>query len=232
MGFTDMKENRLKFSMPDPDALAHDIARQAGYRSVDHAGTDVMDEVITVCEDVFRIIHPEYVFDKTSLDSWEDGTIYGEGITIRSGNWSALLSCMESPEIICSFAVTLGKDIDREIAVNQDLFMLHAYLLDVAGSVLAEHFADQAEQHISGILDGYGYQSTKRFSPGYCDWELKDGQTNIFGFLKPDSIGLRIDSSGLMIPKKSISAAIIGAHVIPHKTPCRFCESECDYRRG
>jgi hypothetical protein len=227
-----MKENGFELSTPHLETLVYDAVRQIGYSSVSQAGGDIVEKLTNACEDVFNLIHPAYVFERTPLYSWKDGVIYGEDITIRSGKWSSLLSYMDNPEIIYFFAVTLGGDIDRVISEKQDDFMLQAYLLDVAGSVLAEYFAEQIDRYISEILESQGYQSTARFSPGYCDWELKDGQENIFKFLRPDAIGLTINSSGLMIPKKSVSAAMIGAQAIPYKTPCRFCKNECDYRRA
>lgn len=227
-----MEKNGFELSPPRLDTLIYNTVRQIGYASVDHAGTDIVKKLTIACEDVLNLIRPAYVFEGTPLDSWNDGVIYGENVTIRSGKWSALLSFMNNPNIIYCFAVTLGKDIDREISLKQGDLMLHAYLLDVAGSVLAEHFAEQVDRHISEMLMSEGYQSTARFSPGYCDWELREGQNNIFKFLRPDAIGLKINSSGLMIPRKSVSAAMIGAQAIPYKTPCRFCNNECDYRRA
>jgi hypothetical protein len=227
-----MKENGFELSLPRLDTLVYDAVRQIGYTSVDHAGTGIVKKLTIACEDVLNLIRPAYVFDGTPLDSWNDGVISGENVTIRSVKWSTLLSFMDNPKTIYCFAITLGRDIDKEISLKQDDFMLHAYLLDVAGSVLAEHFAEQMDWYISEMLMSKGYQSTARFSPGYCDWELKEGQKNIFKFLRPDAIGLRINSSGLMIPRKSVSAAMIGARTIPYKTPCRFCKKECDYKRA
>ena len=38
--------------------------------------------------------------------------------------------------------------------------------------------------------------------------------------------------AGMMIPQKSISAALIGAREVPLRYPCPFCAKEdCPYRR-
>jgi hypothetical protein len=227
----DMKEKTFRLSLPDLDTLLHNVVREIGYDSEEQAGEDMVGKIVTACEDALRLSRPAYVFDKTSLHSLEKGIIRGEDVSIGSVNWAKLVSSMDDPGIIYFFAVTIGEDIDREISIHQDDFMLHAYLMDVAGSVLAEHCADEVNGYLSDILDKNGYETTARFSPGYCDWELKDGQTNLFKFLNTDSIGLRINSSGLMIPRKSVSAALIGARKIPYTTPCRFCKNICEYRR-
>jgi hypothetical protein len=91
---------------------------------------------------------------------------------------------------------------------------------------------DQLDRHISGSLGAEGYETTARFSPGYCDWDVGQGQEELFRFLEPESLGVRRTSAGMMIPQKSISAALIGAREVPLRYPCPFCAKEdCPYRR-
>ena len=105
-------------------------------------------------------------------------------------------------------------------------------LLDAVGSVLVEWMADRLESHIAGILLDQGLQATGRFSPGYCDWEIQDGQKEIFRCLTPETLGVECTSSGMMVPRKSISACMLGAQEVANRYPCVFCaRSDCEYRR-
>jgi cobalamin-dependent methionine synthase I len=134
--------------------------------------------------------------------------------------------------VICRFVVTLGKELDEQIRQTQEASMFSAYLLDAVGSVLAECLADQMESSLAGILRGEGLQATGRFSPGYCDWEIRDGQAAIFGGLQPETIGVTCTSSGMMFPRKSISACMLGAAEVVQRYPCGFCSrGGCEYRR-
>jgi cobalamin-dependent methionine synthase I len=139
---------------------------------------------------------------------------------------------LKEPEVLCLFVVTSGKDLEMEINENQEESLFRAYLLDAVGSVVAESLADQVERQVSALLGAQGYQTTARFSPGYCDWELGEGQEALFRFLKPESVGVRRTPAGMMIPQKSISGALVGAREVSWRSPCAFCPTEdCPYRR-
>ena len=108
---------------------------------------------------------------------------------------------------------------------------------DLSGPALVqavtERLTDQLDQHVSGWLGAKGCQTTGRFSPGYCDWDLSEGQEALFRFLAPESVGVRRTSAGMMIPQKSISAALVGAREVSLRYPCPFCaKGDCPYRRA
>ncbi len=57
--------------------------------------------------------------------------------------------------------------------------------------------------------DKFGKNSALlRYSPGYCGWHIT-GQKKLFEELKPESIGITLNSSYLMQPIKSISGVMI-----------------------
>jgi len=49
----------------------------------------------------------------------------------------------------------------------------------------------------------------------------------------PERVGVTCTASGMMVPRKSISACMLGAREVPNRYPCVFCaRSGCTYRRG
>jgi cobalamin-dependent methionine synthase I len=54
-----------------------------------------------------------------------------------------------------------------------------------------------------------GLQPTKRYAPGYGDWELSS-QTALLSLVDAGRIGIRLTGDFLMIPAKSISGVIGG----------------------
>jgi cobalamin-dependent methionine synthase I len=146
--------------------------------------------------------------------------------------WAHLVKSLKDPEMICGFVVTSGQALEDAISRRQEESLFHAYLLDAVGSVVTERLTDQLDQHVSGLLGARGYETTARFSPGYCDWELQGGQKAMFRFLQPESVGVNITSAGMMIPQKSISAVLVGAREVSLRSPCSFCaKGDCPYRR-
>ncbi|RLC28548.1 MAG: hypothetical protein DRH32_08850, partial [Deltaproteobacteria bacterium] len=158
--------------------------------------------------------------------------IYGNGVCLATVNWTRLAARMSGIEEFFCFALTLGEKIDREIKRLEGDEMLEALVLDAAASTLAEIYADQAQMIIERSCREQGLSASARFSPGYCDWPLADGQRSLFPFLQPESIGVSLSDSCLMTPRKTITAVIIAARQMPAKAPCFMCARECPHRRA
>lgn len=228
-----MKPERFELSLPSAEDLFPDVIRLVGYPSPEALGEDVRIEIERTIARCLEIVRPACRHDTTPFLRLERDLLVGREVRIRSLRWVHLMKRLRNPEVICCLVVTTGQELEQAINEDQKDSLFHAYLLDSVGSVVTERLADQLEQHISVRLGAEGYQTTARFSPGYCDWELSEGQKMLFRFLKPESIGVRRTTAGMMIPQKSISAALVGAREVPLRTPCPFCPKEdCPYRRG
>ena len=215
----------------DVETLSSLVCERIGY-SPDSVSEQIHSKVMEIIQKGLNAVGLEFLVRTTAIDGRCRGRIDAEAITIDSKKWSALLSKMESPDFLCCFMLTLGKQIDivYENFTQKDLF--DQFVLDAFGAVMVEKAADQMEASIGKQLRKNHYECSRRFSPGYCDWELKSGQETICRFLEPEKIGVRCMSSGTMIPVKSVSAAMVVARHVPWTVPCRFCrEIKCPYRR-
>lgn len=126
-----------------------------------------------------------------------------------------------------------------------------ALLLDACGSAAAEEAADRASAAIVATLAAKSEESASaarsepsreeraaavscRISPGYGSWKLSS-QVDLFARLPHREIGLRLEESMLMTPRKSISFAMwLGADARPVAglSGCARCELEtCRYRK-
>ena len=227
-----MKDPAFQFFKPSGSDLLPGVIRQAGYPSPDVVGDEVLAEIrrnIRVARDR---VQGDGRYRIQPLTGCRPGLLWGSDLRVRSARWAHLAERLPEPRMLCSLVVTLGDELDREIARAQEASLFTAFLLDAAGSVLAEQLADQMEAHIAGVLADRGLQATGRFSPGYCDWEIRRGQEAIFGSLRPEGMGVTSSVSGMMTPRKSISACMLGAGEVVHRYPCVFCpRSDCEYRR-
>lgn len=227
-----MNADEFALSLPLGEEILPAVIQQVGYPSPKELTDEIRSEIERAVEQGLNKARPACLHKITPLVRLDKGLIAGRDVQIRSVRWAQLAKSLAEPEVLCCFVVTCGQELEEAINEAQKGSLFHAYLLDSVGSVLAERLTDQLEQYVSALLGTKGYQTTARFSPGYCDWELHEGQETLFRFLKPESIGVTRTSAGMMIPQKSISAVLIGARGVPLRSPCRFCpKDECPYRR-
>lgn len=105
---------------------------------------------------------------------------------------------------ICTIGSTLEEESGRLIKENE---MLRGLVLDALGSEAVEQVALQSEKVISQESEKLNLWPSKRFSPGFGKWDIREQQF-IFQMLPAHNIGVRINESCMMIPRKSISFRI------------------------
>ncbi len=130
------------------------------------------------------------------------------------------------------FAVTLGPDVD-DILHNPDLTTGDRLVLDTVASVAVESCMDTLHTRLyyEALPE---YIVTHRYSPGYCDWHVSQ-QKHVFRFLSTDRIGLTLNESCLMNPRKSITAVLgVGEEDVIREegNACLSCgKTRCPFRR-
>jgi len=136
--------------------------------------------------------------------------------------------CKGELSVVCMLT-TLGDEFERVI---QRLDQLSAqYTVDAFGSEMVEEITDLLELEWKKRIRTDGLCSTRRFSPGYCDWDLV-GQDMIFSALDASRISVKLNEYHVIIPSKSISAVAVIAREVPDETPCAFCRKQnCIWRR-
>lgn len=103
---------------------------------------------------------------------------------------------------------TIGLQLESESA---DLMkcgeMMSALILDAIGSEAVEHVARQADRAICEKARLMNLWPSKRYSPGYRSWDIKE-QHFVFQMMPGKDIGVTLNESCMMIPRKSISFRI------------------------
>ena len=114
-------------------------------------------------------------------------------------------------------------------------------IMDSAATTFVERTCDYVQEIIEKEVEKSGKYITMRYSPGYGDLPLECGKEILNILQSQNKIGLTTSSSGLMIPRKSVSA-IIGIYdsskdkdnkVKKGKKSCLECPNynNCIYRR-
>jgi len=133
---------------------------------------------------------------------------------------------------ICTIGPSLEKNVS---ALMKEGSLLEGVVLDALGSEAAEEVANYANTEICREISQLRLFPSRRFSPGYGKWDIEE-QRLIFSLLPGESIGVQLNPSCMMVPRKSISFAV---NLLPHpdprlkKSPCHFCQlPNCPYKKN
>lgn len=132
-----------------------------------------------------------------------------------------LEGCME----MAVMAATLGAEVDRMIRVAQVRDMAEALILDCGASVLVEQVCDRLESRIQQEVETF---LTGRYSPGYGDLPIETQGQLLAALDAGRKIGLTVNKSHIMIPRKSVTA-VLGIADHPVKGYLATC-GECALR--
>jgi hypothetical protein len=190
----------------------------------------LVDEYIDNYQD---LIAPSYSYTYRYIESVNGNRIdIGDLIVFESKTVARLL---ERCDMVAVFALTIGNYLEELVAyLAENSLMVQATVLDAIGSGAVENLAGDVEERIKRDANGGGLITSRRFSPGYCDWKVSQ-QRMVFRALNGDTGGVSLTKSMLMMPQKSVSG-IIGIGLpdkdIENYNPCLTCKKkDCPGRR-
>lgn len=103
---------------------------------------------------------------------------------------------------------TIGPQIESESSqLMKSDEMMKALILDAIGSEAVEQVARQVDRLLCEKAREMDLWPSKRFSPGYKSWNIEE-QRYIFRMIPGEDIGVTLNESLMMIPRKSVSFRI------------------------
>ncbi len=184
-------------------------------------------------EALSKITTNKFLYRVAELDKSEGICVVDSNLRFQGEQIKELLADADTCILI---AVTLGEEVDRMIRKAQIVDLNYGFALDAVASSMAEHFCNQVEAELKNIWYDKGYYFTDRFSPGYGDLPLETQRELCYVMETSKRMGLHVSASGLLMPRKSITA-IIGISKNPQPMRikgCGYCElrNHCNYRVG
>jgi hypothetical protein len=178
------------------------------------------------------LVRPRVLYSTRKVEEAGKGPAALEGgVSLKSGKLSKTLAGCQSATV---FLATIGGEIDTVIKdLSDDNKLSDAYIYDAIGSVAVEAAVNDFQNKFDLSLADSGKSTTLRFSPGYCDWNIKE-QTKIFDVLDGKAAGVSLSPSFLMNPRKSVSGVfgIAPGPAQERPSPCTMCSREsCIARR-
>ena len=103
---------------------------------------------------------------------------------------------------------TIGPALEAEVAARSAAGeSLRALMLDAIGSAAVECVVAQTASRLRTMAGKEGLRAGARFSPGYGSWPL-EWQRELFKIIDGAAIGVRLNDSCIMEPRKSVSFAM------------------------
>jgi len=198
------------------------IPRREALHFLGWRGAPVEDTLLSQIDEMISLaleqIEPRVEMRRFALN--EDKSLAGTRFSPQGADVRALLAPCHEAVLL---AATLGAQSERLLLRMQAKDSALALIMDAVLSAAIEEVCDQAELALRRDLETDGLYLTDRFSPGYGDMPLAQSK-EILEVLRADrAIGLSVSRSGLMIPRKSVSA-IMGISKTPVSRRASGCE--------
>lgn len=189
------------------------------------------DRLRALCKQVGRELEPRTIM--RTFDIGKDGVFAGTRFCPEGGDVRAMLEpCFQGVLL----AATLGAQSERMLLRAQARNAADALLLDAVLSAAIEAVCDAQEAALRRSLGAQGLYLTDRFSPGYGDMPLAQSAEILAVLDASRRIGLTLTASGLMLPRKSVTAVmgISRERVARRPAGCEACSARktCALRRG
>ncbi len=200
----------------------------AGGSLPDEGLARLMDE----CEKkLLAAVRGRFVFKVFDIESISDKrvTLKGAELVLTGNDICGHLSSCQKAVLL---AATIGSEVDRLIRSEQVRDMAAAFVLDAMAGCAVEAVCEQAEEKIGELFPNI----TWRFSPGYGDMPIECQKKFAEAVNAGREIGLTVNDSFIMLPRKSVTAVIgISDNMIGKKrSSCSSCsmKSSCIYRKN
>ncbi|MBI5538351.1 MAG: hypothetical protein HY898_36850 [Deltaproteobacteria bacterium] len=137
-----------------------------------------------------------------------------------------------SPQVafgVCSIGPALE---ELEVQWSGQGDVLGGLILDAFGSAAAEVAAEALHARVCAGVQPAALYASRRLSPGYGRWNVTR-QRELLAHLPIDRLGIRLTEGSMMIPRKSVSFAVIlgETQTRERRARCASCELEtCRFR--
>lgn len=209
------------------------VCRHMGYGADCDPSPRISSLIDEYAENAHHLIQPSYSYHIRDVELAESPAVFVKGsIVFRSEVVAGLLDQCQK---VAMFVVTIGDYLEEMVAwLASHNSMVQSVLLDAIGSDAVEKVADSVHGKIEKLAYEQGLVTSRRFSPGYCDWDIRQ-QKVLFRAVNANLAGVHLTDRCLMIPQKSISGIIgLGPSTdsVEKYNPCKTCDKlDCCGRR-
>ena len=182
--------------------------------------SELLEQIQTLIDLAQREVQPHVAMRRFGID--EDGRLDGTALIPQGGDVKRMLSGCHEAVLL---AATLGAGSERLLLKAQARSSAQAVLLDAVLSAAIEAVCDAQEAALRSQLTAGKLYLTDRFSPGYGDMPLAQTREICAVLAAEKTIGLTVSASGIMIPRKSVTAIMgVSRRPVPRRpSGCAAC---------
>ena len=207
------------------------VLRAVGYPSARDASARVLEILPSLTEGTLLRARPVAAFRVEA-----DFEVRKRSIRLadRTSFHGPLLARAVAPATqLVLFALTTGQEIEAWLGELAARDVLAGFLAEAIASDLVEALADRFQEDLTSDLAPRGLVGSPRYSPGYCDWPIRDVPA-LLARVGAGRIGVALTEGGLMVPRKSLCGLVAfgpdaGAMA---RLPCDACVRDCPHRRA
>lgn len=168
------------------------------------------------------LIHPQVAFRRLDICG-----VSRSCVTLRGGSelhGFGIARKLAACQGVFLAVATLGKKLEEEMDKASKENLPLQFALDGFGTAAIGALSNAACRFFAALALKDGLRATTQFYPGMRGWPLAEGQTQIFSLVDAHSIGVALNPSFLMVPRKSLSLAVgFGTHAQPAGHLCDEC---------
>jgi hypothetical protein len=211
----------------------NNVCRYLGYRDDVEPSARIASLLDEYMETARNIIEPSCSYVIKDVKVIAGSRVFVGGPVIFESE--AIAKLLEKCDKVAIFVLTIGKRFDEMTRWLADSgLIVEAYVLDAVGSSMTEGLADSVQARIRDIAYAHGLRISRRFCPGYCDWDISQ-QGMVFRAMNGEHPGVFLTEDYLMVPEKSMSGIIgMGSYNsgVDSYSPCTTCDKRsCPGRR-
>jgi hypothetical protein len=154
-----------------------------------------------------------------------------DGGGVLSG--SLVIQHLAGAQRIVVMLCTIGPQLEEVVSelIHSDAVL--GLALDGVGTAAVETLATQASSLYEERARVLGWQTSIPLSPGMVGWEVDPGQRQVFALLDAPKVGVRLTSSYMMSPNKSLTLVLgMGENIATQGRTCDYCslKETCRYQ--
>jgi hypothetical protein len=182
-------------------------------------------------EEGTKYLDPVVVFRWLAIES-----LRHERITLAGGaslTGPLIVKHLTTAKDVVAALCTIGNRLEEKTSEVMAEDPAYGLALDGLGSAAVESLANAACHHFETQAADKGYRATIPLNPGMEGWSVEVGQEEIFNLLGDEHAGVKLTSSSMMIPRKSLTMVLgFGPEVRDKGHPCDYCSMRetCRYR--
>ena len=188
------------------DLKTEEVLRRCGIKESSKLKTEIETIIGELLASVDNILEPVIAYETYPVTEVGHDQLSLEGNAVLRG--SALSSILAEAKELAVAICTIGPKLEKQVT---DYFNgnepLRGLLLDGIGSAAVDSLGFEVCQLMTREASLRGYEASSPVSPGGTRFPMSE-QWQLFELVPADEIGVSLTSSGLMVPRKSVSMVI------------------------